>query len=172
MIGSKMSRVAAMIAPTRMALTTDRLWSFGMPNSRACRRLAGNVSVGFDLDAPLWVEQRGDDHHGGLRGRMMPKYLPWMSPTISQSSARVRYNPGAVDVLDGAASLLDSCSDDGEALVGLSGYIGFIGADWAGAGDVDMVADADGAGEADDGLEGAGSGDVCAGHRKVECRSM
>ncbi len=67
---------------------------------------------------------------------------------------------GAIDVLDGAAGVLERGGDDVEGLFGLLGDVAFVRADGAGAGDMDVVADADGAGEADDGLVGRCAGDV------------
>jgi hypothetical protein len=48
--------------------------------------------------------------------------------------------------------------------VGLLRYLRRVCADGAGAGDMNLVADANGAGEADDRLERRGAGNVFAGH--------
>jgi len=61
---------------------------------------------------------------------------------------------GAIDVVDGAAGVGEGSGDEGEALLGLIGDAGVVGSDGAGAGDMNVIADADGSGEADDGFEG------------------
>jgi hypothetical protein len=72
---------------------------------------------------------------------------------------------GAVDVLEGGSGFFEGCLDDGQRCAGLVGGRGVFGAYGAGAGDVNVVAEAHGSGEADDGLEGAGAWDVGARHR-------
>ena len=63
---------------------------------------------------------------------------------------------GADDVRERGARLLEGGADDLEAAPGLAvgvlGRIGAVGHDGRGAGHVHVLADADGAGEADDGL--------------------
>jgi len=135
-----------------------------MPNFRACRSLVGNVSVGFDLDAPGRVEQRSHDHHGCCGSNDAEEFAVDMADGLPVFSVG-QVHAGTVDVFDGATALFKGCGDDGEALVSLSGYVGLIATDRAGAGDVDLIADAHGSREPDDGLEGAGSGDVLASHR-------
>ena len=63
-----------------------------------------------------------------------------------------------------APALCERGFDELEAGAGLVGGGEVVGADGAGAGDVDDVADADGAREANDGLVGRCTGDVGAGH--------
>ena len=115
--------------------------------------LLWNAGVGFDFDAPVWVEQGGDDDHGG-GGADEAEELAVDAAGGLPVFGVGEVDAGAVDVLDGTAGVFECGGDEGEALVGLFGDVGVVGADGAGAGDVDMVADADGAGEADDGLEG------------------
>src|ERR1700733_4327232 len=122
----------------------------------------GDAGVGFDLDTPCGVEQRSNDDHSGGGTNEAEEFavdaacrLPVFGPG--------EVHAGAVDVLDGAACVLEGCGDEGKALVGLLGDICLVRAYRAGAGDVDEVADADGAREADDRFKRAGAGDVGAG---------
>jgi hypothetical protein len=136
----------------------------GAVNRRSEYRLpmgGGNAGVGFDFDLPGGGEESGDDDHrgGGTNGgEELAVDTAYGFPVGGAGEV----DAGAVDVLDGAAGLLESGGDEGEALGSLLGCIGCVGSDRAGSGDVDVVADADGAGEADDGLVGAGAGDVLA----------
>ncbi len=119
----------------------------------------GDLGVSFDLDAPGGVEESGDDDHGGGgtdEGEELAVDLGGGLPVFDVGEV----DAGAVDVLDGAAGLFERGGDEGEALVGLLGDVGVFGAYGAGAGDVDAIADADGSGEADDGLVGRCAGDV------------
>ena len=121
--------------------------------------LVRNTSVGFDFYTPFGVEEGGYHDHGGGRTDEAEELAVDAAgglPVFGTSEVHA----GAVDVLDGTAGLLECGGDEGEALVGLFGDVGVVCAYGAGAGDVDVVADADGAGEADDGLEGRGAGDV------------
>jgi hypothetical protein len=70
---------------------------------------------------------------------------------------------GADDVVERGAGALEDFGGNFEDAAGLSCYVGFVCADRAGAGDVDGVADANGAGEADDGFVGGCAGEVLAG---------
>ena len=67
-------------------------------------------------------------------------------------------------MLDGGTCVFECRGDDVEALLCLLGDVAVICADGAGAGDVDVVADADSAGETNDGLIRGCAGDVGAGH--------
>ena len=120
-----------------------------------------NTSVRFDFYAPVWVEEGRDDDHGGGRADE-PEELAVDAagglPVFCASEVHSR----AVDVFDGAAGVLESSGDKGEALVGLFGDVGVVRPNRAGAGDMDEVADAHGAGEANDGLEGRCACDVFA----------
>src|SRR5438270_6346164 len=123
------------------------------------RFLIWNASVGFDFDAPVWVEEGGHNNHGGS-GTNEPEEF-----AVNSSGGLPVFGPGeihagAVDVFDGAAGVLERGGDEGEALAGLFGHVGFIGAHGACARDVDVVADAHRAGEADNWLERRGTGDV------------
>src|ERR1700731_2634839 len=69
---------------------------------------------------------------------------------------------GPVDVFDGAAGLFECGGDEGEALAGLLGDVGLVCTYRAGSRDMNVVADAGGAGEADDGFVGADAGNVLA----------
>jgi len=121
--------------------------------------LVRNASVGFDFYAPFGVEQRGDHDHGG-GGTDEAEELAVDAAGRLPVCGVGEVHAGAVDVLDGTAGVLERGGDESEALVGLFGDVGLICAYRAGAGDVDVIADADSAGEADDRLEGAGAGDV------------
>jgi len=124
--------------------------------------LFGDAGVGFDLDAPLGVEQCGDDDHSGGRPgerKKLAMYAAGCLPIFGVGEIHA----GAVDVLNGAARSFERRGDDGETLISLLSDIGLVRAYRTGAGDVDVVADADGAGEADDGFKGAGAGNVGAG---------
>ena len=55
---------------------------------------------------------------------------------------------GAVDVLEGGACILERGGDECEALVGLLGDIEIVGPDGPCSGDMNLIADANGAGEA------------------------
>lgn len=69
-------------------------------------------------------------------------------------------------MFDGASSVFEGRGDKGQALIGLFGDVGVVCTNRAGAGDVDVIADADGARKADNGLEGGCAWDICAGRRK------
>jgi hypothetical protein len=123
--------------------------------------LIRNTGVSFDFYAPLRVEQGGYHDHGG-GGTDEAKEFAVDAAGCLPVLGVGEVHAGAVDVLDGTARVLKCGGDEGEALVGLFGYVGLVRAYGAGARDVDLVADADGAGEADDGFEGRGAGDICA----------
>jgi len=131
--------------------------------------LVGNASVGFDFYTPSGVEEGGYNDHGG-GGTDESEELAVDAAGGLPVFGVGEIHSGAVDVLDGTAGVLECGGDEGEALVGLFGDVGVVRAYGAGAGDVDVVADADGAGEADDGLEGRGAGDVGAGHGSLLLR--
>ena len=114
--------------------------------------LLWNASVGFDFYAPIWVEEGGYHDHGG-GGTDGAEELAVDAAGGLPVLGVGEVHAGAVDVLDRTARVLECGGDEGEALVCLFGYVGLVCAYGAGAGDVDVVADADGAGEADDGLE-------------------
>src|SRR5258708_19816012 len=114
--------------------------------------LIWNTSVGFDFYTPFWVEQGGDHDHGGGgtdEAEELAVDAAGGLPVLSVGEVHA----GAVDVLDGAAGVLERGGDEGEALFCLLGDVGFVGAHGAGAGDVDLVAHADGSGEANHRLE-------------------
>ncbi len=131
--------------------------------------LPGDAGVGFNLDAPGGVEQSGDYDHGGGRTDEREEFAVGSASGLPVFGVG-EVDAGAVDMLDGAARVFERGGDEGEALAGLFGDVGVVCAYWAGAGDVDFVADADCSGEADDGLVGAGAGDVGAGHGLVRSR--
>src|SRR5580704_15778953 len=118
-----------------------------------------DTSVGFDFYSPLWVEQGGDDDHGGCRADKAEELAVDATDGLPVFGVS-QVHASAVDVLDGAAGVLEGRCDEGEALFGLFGGVGLVRTYWTCAGDMDAVADADGAGEADDGLEGRCAGDV------------
>ena len=168
MKASEMSSV-----PTRSSGTGDDLpesgaigWTLSIWNDS--RRISlRDVGVGFDFYAPFGVEQRGDDDHGG-GGADEAEELAVDAAGGLPVFGVGEVHAGAVDVFEGAAGVFERGGDEGEALVGLFGDVGVVCAYGAGAGDVDVVADADGAGETDDGLEGRGAGDVGAvGHQSI-----
>src|SRR5258707_14867722 len=121
--------------------------------------LIWNASVRFDFYSPFRIEEGGYYDHGG-GGTDEAEELAVDAAGGLPVFGAGEVHAGAVDVLDGTAGVLECGGDGGEALVGLFGDGGVVRAYGAGAGDVDVVADADGAGEADDGLEGRGAGDV------------
>ena len=121
--------------------------------------LVRNPSVGFDFYTPFGVEEGGYDDHGG-GGADEAEELAVDAAGGLPVFGVGEVHSGAIDVLDGAACVLKCGGDQGKALVGLFGAVSLIRAYWAGAGDMNVVADADGAGEADEGLEGRGAGDV------------
>ena len=121
--------------------------------------LIWNASVRFDFYSPFGVEKGGYHDHGGGGTDEAEE------PAVDAAGGLPVFGVGevhasAVDVLDGTAGVLECGGDEGEALVGLFGDVSFVRAYWTGARNVDVVADADGAGEADDGLERRGAGDV------------
>jgi hypothetical protein len=123
--------------------------------------LIRNASVRLDFYAPFGVKECSDDHHGGRRAdeteelavdaaRSLPVFY------VSEIHA------GTVDMFDGATCVFEGCSDERETLVGLLGDIGPVCPNGSGARYVNVIADADGAGEPDDWLEGRCAGDVSA----------
>jgi len=80
-----------------------------------------------------------------------------------------KVHAGAVDVLDGRARIFECRGNDAEALLGLLSDVAVIRSDRARAGNVDVIADANCAGEANDGLVRGCAGDVGAGHEE-NCR--
>jgi hypothetical protein len=121
--------------------------------------LVRNPSVGFDFYAPFGVEQGGDHDHSGGGTDEAEEFAVDAAGGLPVFGVG-EIHAGAVDVLNGAAGVLERGGDEGEALVGLFGDVGLVCAYRARTGDMDVVANADGAGEADNGLEGAGAGDV------------
>src|ERR1700735_2577238 len=109
-----------------------------MPNFRSCRRLAGNVSVGFNLDAPGRVEQRNHHDHS-CRGSNDAEELAVDAADGLPVFSVGQVHAGTVDVFDGAAARFEGCGDDGEALLGLSGDVGLIATDGTSTGDVDVI---------------------------------
>lgn len=124
--------------------------------------LIGDVGVGFDFDHPFGVEEAADDEHGGSGKDEREEFAMDAGDRLPVCCV-CEEDACAVDVLDGGAGLFEGFGDEGEALIGLGGGIFVLAADWPGAGDVDVIADADGSGEADDGLVWAGAGNVGAG---------
>ena len=127
------------------------------------RNLLGDAGVGFDLDAPGGVEQGGDDDHGGGGADEREEFAvdpPGDFPVLGVGEI----DACAVDVLDGAAGVFERGGDEAKALRCLFGDICVVGTYGAGSGDVDFVANADGSGEADDGLVRAGAGNIGASH--------
>src|SRR6266567_4015123 len=132
--------------------------------------LVGNAGICLNFYAPAGVEELLDDDHGGGGtddGEELAMDAADDLPVVSVGEVHA----GAVDVLDGGAGVLESGGDDVEALFGLRSDVSVVCADGASAGDVNFIADADGAGEADDGLVGGGTGDVGAGHLDPQRRS-
>ena len=112
-----------------------------------------NASVCFDFYSPVWIEEGGDHDHGGGGPNQAEELAVNATGGLPVFRAS-EVHTSAIDMLDGAAALFKSCLDDGEALVRLCGDVAFIAADRAGAGDVDVIADAYSPGESDDRLEG------------------
>jgi hypothetical protein len=118
-------------------------------------------SFGFDFDGPEGVEQSGDDHGGGGTdgAEGFAVGAAYGFPVLGAGEK----DAGADDVGEGGPGLGEGSFDELEDVAGLVGRGEIFSADGAGAGDVDGIADANGAGETDDGLVGAGAGDVGAG---------
>src|ERR1700730_7215159 len=137
----------------------SRIESLDMATILRPEGLVGNESVGFDFDSPGRIEQSGDhDHRGG--GADGAEELTVDAAGLLPVLRMGEVDAGAVDVVEGAAALLQGSGDEIEALGGWGRQLGSLRGARAGSGDVDLVADADGAGEADDGLIGGGAGDV------------
>jgi hypothetical protein len=118
-----------------------------------------DAGVGFDLDAPFGVEQRSDDDHGGSGENEAEEFAVDASGRLPVFGSG-EVHASAVDVLDRAARVFEGCCYEGQALIGLLGDICVVRAYRAGAGDVDEVADANGAREADDRLKRTSAGNV------------
>jgi len=123
--------------------------------------------VQLDFHAPLRIEKLSDDDHGSRRADVFEELAvnaAYGLPVVGVGEV----DAGADDVFEGRAAAGEDFCGDFEDAASLGFYVCFICADWAGAGDVDGVANAHGAGEADDGLEGGASGKVLAGHDREE----
>src|SRR5690242_18434288 len=99
--------------------------------------LVWNASVRFDFYSPVWIEKRGYDDHGG-GGADEAEELAVNAASGLPVFAAGEVHAGAIDVLDGAAGVFECGGDECEALVGLFGYVGFVRANRAGAGDMDV----------------------------------
>jgi hypothetical protein len=87
--------------------------------------LVRNTSVGFDFYTPIWVEEGGYDDHGGGGTDEAEEFAVYAAggfPVFGMGEVHA----GAVDVLDGAAGVFKCGGDQGEALVGLFGDVGFV----------------------------------------------
>lgn len=172
MRASEMSSVPAMSRQRRSALKKRLLFIAAIVEAPQWgargfavndRFYSGDDGFGLDLDAPLRVEQLFDGDHGGCGadvGEDLAVGTPDLLPVLGMGEVDAR----ADNVLERGAGVVECGLDeleDGASLVG-GGEI--VGADRAGSGDVDDVADANGARETDDGLVGRCAGDVRAGH--------
>ncbi len=95
-----------------------------------------------------------------LAGRMVLKTSPWARPISSPVLCAGEEHAGADDVLEAGAGLGEGFLDEAEDDAGLLGGGEIFSAYRAGAGDVDDVADANSAREADDGFVRRGAGDI------------
>ena len=101
----------------------------------------------------FWIEQSGDyDHSGG--GADVAEELAVDAAYDFPVFDVCKVQAGADYILEGCAGFGESFFGDGEDAAGLAGGIFVVCAYGAGSGKVDGVADAHGAGKADDGLEG------------------
>jgi hypothetical protein len=121
--------------------------------------LVGNVGVRLNFYAPVWIEEfLNDDHSGGGAddGEEFSVDAAGALPVAGVGQEHAR----AVDVLDGGASVFECGGDDVQTLLGLLRNVAVVCTDGPCSGDVDVVADADGTGEADDGLVGRRTGNI------------
>src|SRR6185437_814000 len=169
MRASAMSSVPAMSRQRRRALAKRRP---GVLSTMAgivagprpgAADFSGKDGFGFDLDAPPGIEELFDDDHGG-GGTDAGEDLAVGAADLLPVFGVGEIYAGADDVLEGGTGGLQRGFDELEAGAGLVGGREVFRADGAGAGDVDHVADADGAREADDGFVGRCAGNVRAGH--------
>ena len=119
---------------------------------------SGDHCFGFDFYAPFRIEQ-GSNHHGAGGAYSAENFAvgtAYLFPVFGAGDEHA----GADDVVEGGAGLSERSLDQLEYGAGLFGRREFLRTHRAGAGDMHNVADADGAGEADDGLEGGSAGDV------------
>src|ERR1700761_298752 len=133
-----------------------------MPNE-VDSSLLRDPRIGFDLDPPGRIEECGDDDHGGGWANLSEEAAMNMADSLPIFGAS-QVHAGAIHVLHGTACVLESCGDEIEASLGLLRYIRRIRTDGASARDMDLVADANSAGEADDRFEGRSAGNVFARH--------
>ena len=121
--------------------------------------LVGNTGICFNFYAPFRVEQRGDDNHGSGGTDETEKFAVDAAGGLPVFGAS-EVHTGTVDMFDGASGVFEGRGDKGEALIGLFGDVRLVCTNRAGAGDMNVIADTDGAGEADHRLEGRGAGDI------------
>ena len=127
------------------------------------RDFSGKDGFGLDLDAPFGIQQFFDDDHSG-GGTDVGEDLSVGAADLLPVLGVCDVDAGANDLLEPSAGGLKRGLDELEAGAGLVGGRGVFCADGASAGDVDDVANADGARETDDGLEGRCARDVRAVH--------
>src|SRR5260370_41953359 len=96
-----------------------------------------NASVCFDFYSPVWIEEGGYHDHGGGGANQAEELAVDAAGGLPVFRAG-EVHASAIDVFYGTAGVLECRGDEGEALVGLFGYVGLIGAYGAGAGDVNL----------------------------------
>jgi hypothetical protein len=111
--------------------------------------------LGFDLDEPAGIEQPSGEKRRVRRADVSEDLSVSTADALEVLGAH-QVDTGADDVRERRARLLEGGADDLEAAPGLAvgvlGRIGAVGHDGRGPGHVDVLADPDGAGKADNGL--------------------
>lgn len=87
----------------------------------------GDVCVGFDFDAPLGVEQSGDDH-GGC-GQDISEDFTVSAADLFPILCSGEEHAGAVDVLVAGSGFFEGGFDDFEGRAGLVGGRGIVRTD-------------------------------------------
>jgi hypothetical protein len=122
--------------------------------------------VEFNFYSPIGVEELGYDDHGSGWANLGEVFTVDAAYGFPVGGVGEIY-AGSDDVCEGRAGSGEDFGGDFKYAAGLGFRIGVVCAYWAGAGDVDVVVGAHGAGEADDGFVGRGAGKVLAGHGVV-----
>src|SRR5271165_139169 len=120
-----------------------------------------NHGVKLNFDAPGWIEQFGDDNHGGRGtggGEVFSVDAAYGLPVFDVSQVHA----GADDVAECRAGFREGFNGDGEDAAGLAGGVFIFRANGTCARQKNGVPHADSAGEADDGLVGRTAADVLA----------
>jgi hypothetical protein len=119
--------------------------------------------IQFDFHAPFGIEELSHNDHRGRRADALKKLTVDATDSFPVCGMG-EIHSGPDYIVKGRACALEDFGGDLEYLAGLGFYVLIIGADRAGSGYVDGIADAYGAGKADDWLEWGASAEVLAGH--------